>query len=214
MFWLILDVEGGRGGRHWEFPEWIGPDLESRRELLRIFRSNQRCHLVDQALSLKPYLGETCGRLATAGPLAEARLAAAVNHLLLSVARLLAGDGGGRHEDPHGFDRTVHGFFRGLEASPECAAEPWTVASMARACRVGATYLTRACKELFNATPSDHLVHVRLAHAAKMLRDDPARPVTDVAFATGFNSSQHFATRFRRQFGTTPGAFRKQISPE
>lgn len=79
---------------------------------------------------------------------------------------------------------------------------------MARSCRVGATYLTIACKELFNTTPSDHLVQIRLAHAASMLRDEPTRKITDIAFATGFNSSQHFATRFRRHYGMTPGAFR------
>jgi AraC-like DNA-binding protein len=209
MFWLILDVEGGKGRRHWQFPGWIGPDLESRRELLRIFRANQRCHLVDKTLNLKPFLQETCSQFDDSGPLEVAHLADTVNHLLLSVARLLANEGGSRHEDPHGFDRTVHGFFRGLEASLESAAEPWTVAEMARACRVGVTYLTAACKELFNATPSDHLGHIRLAHAAGMLREDPKRKITDIAFATGFNSSQHFATRFRRHYGMTPGAYRE-----
>lgn len=210
VFWLILDVEGGQGGHQWQFPGWIGPDLASRRELLRIFRANQRCHLVDETLSLKSFLGEACRRLNETGPLETARLAGAVNHLLLSVAGLLASDSGSRHEDPHGFDRTVHGFFRGLEASIDSAAEPWTVATMARACRVGATYLTAACKDLFNATPSDYLSHIRLAHAARMLREEPAQKITDVAFATGFNSSQHFATRFRRQYGMTPGAFRER----
>ena len=212
MFWVILDVEGGRGGRHWEFPGWIGPDLASRRELLRIFRANQRCHLVDETLALKSFLGEACSQLDAGGPLEVAHLAGTVNHLLFSVARLLAKDGGRRHEDPHDFDRTVHGFFRCLEASIDSAAEPWTVASMARACRVGATYLTAACKDLFNATPSDHLSHIRLAHAARRLREEPTRKITDIAFATGFNSSQHFATRFRRHYGTTPGEFRKNGS--
>ena len=78
-------------------------------------------------------------------------------------------------------------------------------AEIARACRVGTTYLNSACKELFNATPSDQLCRIRLAHAARMLRDESARTVTGIAFTAGFNSSQYFATRFRRQFGKTPG---------
>lgn len=210
MFWVILDVEGHRGNRHWEFPNWIGPDLSSRSELLRVFRANPRCHLVDEKASYKPFLEEACSQIDASGPLEVAHLASSINHLLLSVAGLLASDNSSNHDDdPHGFDRTVHGFFRGLEASMESAAEQWTVTTMARACRVGVTYLTSACKKLFNATPSEHLTQIRLAHAARILREEPNRKITDIAFATGFNSSQHFATRFRRHYAITPGAFRK-----
>ena len=209
MFWFILDVEGGKGRQHWQFPDWIGPDLESRRELLRILRANPRCHVADEGQVLKPFLLKACEQLDQAGPLQTAHLADTVNHLLLSVARILASGATDKHGDPHGFDRTVHRFFRGLEDSIETAAEPWTVAEMARACRVGPTYLTKACRELFNATPSDQLCRIRLAHAARLLKAQATRPITEVAFKVGFNSSQHFATRFRRKFGITPGDFRK-----
>ncbi|MCH7226384.1 helix-turn-helix domain-containing protein [Haloferula sp. A504] len=212
MFWLILDVENRKDGQQWQFPKWIGPDPESRRELLRIFRASPRCHAVDEGRSLTPFLEDSCRRLADSGPLEAAHLADTVNHLLVAVARIIASEATDPGNDPHGFDPTVRGFFHGLEASVEIAAEPWTVAEMARACRVGPTYLNASCKEIFNATPSDQLCRTRLAHAARLLREDPQRPVTDIAFAVGFNSSQHFATRFRRQFGTTPGAFREPES--
>lgn len=214
MFWLILDVQSRGDGEQWQFPRWIGPDPESRRELLRIFRTNPRCHVVDEAQSLKPFLQESCRRLDETDPLETAQLADTVNHLLVAVARILAGEATGHHDDPHGFDPTVRGFFHGLEAGVEIAAEPWTVAEMARACRVGPTYLNASCREIFNATPSDQLCRIRLAHAARLLRDEPERPVTEVAFAVGFNSSQHFATRFRKQFGMTPGEHRATTSPK
>lgn len=209
LFWIILDVESGPGREAWRFPDWIGPDDESRRELLRILRTNGRCHLADDGQLLKSFLTDVCDRLDRSTPLESADLANTVNHVMVTVARALSGGAPHRHDDPHGFDRTVRGFFQGLEASVETAAEPWTVAEIARACRVGATYLNTACKELFNATPSDQLCRIRLAHAARMLRDEPTRPVTEIAFTVGFNSSQYFATRFRRQFGTTPGEFRE-----
>ena len=209
LFWVILDVQSGSGREAWQFPDWIGPDAESRRELLRIFRMNQLCHVVDDGQSLKGFLAGACDRLGDSGALGTAQLAETVNHLLLAVARILSSDAAGQHGDPHGFDRTVHGFFHGLEASVDTAAEPWTVAEIARACRVGVTYLTASCKEIFNATPSDQLCRIRLAHAARLLRDQAQLTITEVAFAVGFNSSQYFATRFRKQFGTTPGAFRE-----
>jgi hypothetical protein len=49
-------------------------------------------------------------------------------------------------------------------------------------------------------------------HSADPRRPDVARgadeSVTEIAFAVGFNSSQYFATCFRRNYGSTPGAFR------
>lgn len=211
LFWVILDVESGSDtpNEDWQFPGWIGPDAESRHELLRVFRMNQRCHVADEEQSLKRFLTDACRRLGDSGALGTAQLSDTVNHLLLAVARILSGGTATHPGDPHGFDRTVHGFFRGLEASVDTAAEPWTVAGIARACRVGVTYLTASCKEIFNSTPSNQLCRIRLAHAARLLHDQPQLPITEVAFMVGFNSSQYFATRFRRQFGTTPGAFRE-----
>jgi len=33
------------------------------------------------------------------------------------------------------------------------------------------------------------------------------RPATEIAFASGFNSSQYFATRFRQRFQISPSRF-------
>ena len=71
-------------------------------------------------------------------------------------------------------------------------------------------FLATACRELFNATPSDHLCRIRLAHAARLLRERPGLPVTAVAFEVGFGSSQYFATCFRRHHGVTPSEFRRR----
>jgi len=208
LFWVILDVETGRGRTPWQFPDWIGPDLDSRRELLRIIRANPRCHLHDEGNLLKHHLQSTCQRLDEPGPLETAHLAGTVNHLLLTVANILSSGADVSRHDPHGYDRTVRGFFDGLEANRDVAAEAWTVSTMAHACRVGVTYLNAACRELFNTTPSSHLCRIRLGHAAAMLRETPERTVTEIAFTCGFNSSQHFATRFRTQYRMTPGEFR------
>lgn len=210
LFWVILDVETVRGRNPWQFPDWIGPDLQSRRELLRIIRTNPRCHLHDEGHLLKEHLQSTCQLLDGNNPLEAAHLAGTINHLLLTVAHILSSGVGPSSHDPHGYDRTVKGFFSGLEANRDVAAEEWTVSKMAHACRVGITYLNAACRELFNTTPSNHLCRIRLSHAAAMLEHQPESPVTEIAFATGFSSSQHFATRFRKQYGMTPGMYRNR----
>jgi AraC-like DNA-binding protein len=40
----------------------------------------------------------------------------------------------------------------------------------------------------------------------------PACSITEIAYALGFSSSQHFATVFRKYYGTSPSRFRKKIA--
>jgi len=204
LFWIILDVESNELRTRWEFPEWIGSDRDSRRQLLRIFHQNQRCHLEDKDGQLGIFLKQTLKKFHEDGPLAIARLANAINHLLLCVAEALSEGIDSNGKDPQGFNQTVNHFFKGLETSIEKAAEPWTIDTMAHVCRVGKSLLTVTCRDLFNTTPSDQLNLIRLFHASNLLKSAPARSVTEIAFFVGFNSSQYFANRFKKQFGMTP----------
>ncbi len=209
LFWMILDVESSDGRAAWEFPDWIGPDIESRRELLKVFRKNPRCQLLSDSQQLRDFMQESCEFLHKDDPLSTSRISNLVNHLLLTVAQRLSETIQDKRSDPQGFDQTIREFFRGLESSIDKAAEPWSVSDIAHTCRVGITYLTSSCREMFNTTPSEQLNRIRLFHSAKRLCADKDATVTDIAHLVGFSSSQYFATRFRKQFGKTPKEYRE-----
>lgn len=59
-----------------------------------------------------------------------------------------------------------------------------------------------------HTTPSAYITHARLTLAAQWLRIYPKRPVTDIAFAVGFNDSAYFSRCFRRRFGMSPSLWR------
>lgn len=71
--------------------------------------------------------------------------------------------------------------------------------------------------ELFSAetglTPHDYRQRLRLENAQALLRDT-RRTVTDIAFAMGFESSQHFSRVFRKYAGETPRDYRKHSNYE
>lgn len=52
-------------------------------------------------------------------------------------------------------------------------------------------------------------MEVRLRHALAGLLDT-AEPVAQIAAGTGFASQAHLTTRFRRRFGVTPAACRRE----
>ncbi|MEM0964600.1 MAG: AraC family transcriptional regulator [Verrucomicrobiota bacterium] len=210
LVWVILDVESAGQNGVWEFPSWIGPDLKARRALLRAFRKNQHCQFHDTDGHLKPLMERTCQQLKDESALCVAKLASNINALLVEVADYLAEGLTDPKKDPQGFDQTIRQFFHGLEYSVEKASESWSVGEMAHACRVGKSYLTSACRTIFNATPAEQLNRIRLNHARDILLCSPEMPITDVAFATGFNTSQYFANCFKRQFNCTPREYRKR----
>ena len=98
-------------------------------------------------------------------------------------------------------------FLRDLNEGRVDLGEQWTLDRMAPHCGMGVTAFSKYCRQLVNAGPMEYLNQCRLDRAAQQLRTQPGRSVTDIAFANGFNSSQYFATRFRRRFRVSPSHF-------
>ncbi|HPH20541.1 MAG TPA: helix-turn-helix transcriptional regulator, partial [Haliscomenobacter sp.] len=57
-------------------------------------------------------------------------------------------------------------------------------------------------------SPLHYLINLRIAEAIKLLRQTKMS-LTDIAFDTGFYSSQHFSSTFKKLTGYTPRAYRK-----
>ena len=47
---------------------------------------------------------------------------------------------------------------------------------------------------------------------ARLLLAETDMPITMIAADLGYSSSQHFATSFRRDTGTTPSRYRRQVT--
>ena len=71
------------------------------------------------------------------------------------------------------------------------------------------TRFAHDCHRLTNRTPLQHLNHLRVQRAQALIRADPRRSLTDVAFDCGLAPSQYFATAFRRTCGVPPREYRQ-----
>lgn len=91
---------------------------------------------------------------------------------------------------------------------PDRIDEVWTLESMAAACNLRRTRFAAIVKHLRGDTPVRVLNRLRIAHAQSLLATTSS-PVTDIALACGFSSSQRFATVFRQYQNTTPSSFRE-----
>lgn len=81
---------------------------------------------------------------------------------------------------------------------------------LAQYCCVSPFHFSRIFKSVMNVSPHQYLAEIRLNHA-KVLLTTTNEPITDIAFACGYNSIEHFATAYRQRFKINPSRFRKEI---
>jgi AraC-like DNA-binding protein len=84
----------------------------------------------------------------------------------------------------------------------------WTVEEMAALVGLGTTLFTERVKSYSGFSPINYLINIRISEAIKLLKR-PDISVTDIALDTGFYSSQHFSTTFKKLTGYRPSEFRK-----
>lgn len=83
---------------------------------------------------------------------------------------------------------------------------------LARAAVYSPWHALRAFSKLTGSTPFAYIRKVRLANAAKLLRDT-SLSVMDIALQSGFDSHEGFLKAFSREFHITPSAYREKTPP-
>ena len=87
-------------------------------------------------------------------------------------------------------------------------AHPWSVEDMAALVGLGTTAFTEKVKSFTGFSPLNYLINIRISEAIKLLKQTDDN-LTAISLNTGFYSSQHFSTTFRKLTGYTPSQFRK-----
>ena len=95
----------------------------------------------------------------------------------------------------------------------EDLSHQWSVEEMAATVGMGTTLFNVRVKTYTGFTPINYLINLRIAESIKLLRK-PELNLTDIALDTGFYSSQHFSTTFKKLTGYAPSEFRKKNSTD
>jgi AraC-like DNA-binding protein len=78
----------------------------------------------------------------------------------------------------------------------------------AKLCHRSLSSFKREFQAQYHESPGKWLLHRRLDHAAKLLRDSPMN-VTETALESGFEDVSHFSRVFKERFGMPPLTFRQ-----
>ena len=129
-----------------------------------------------------------------------------IDELLILITRQLTRQNNSYRDFPQTFMKLEQMLRQNL-------AHQWTVEEMAALVGLGTTAFTEKAKSYTGFSPFNYLINIRISEAIKLLKR-PDVNVTDIALNTGFYSSQHFSTTFRKLTGYTPREFRKLNIPK
>jgi AraC-like DNA-binding protein len=95
-----------------------------------------------------------------------------------------------------------------LRAMEDGFDQPLTLDELAAVAGLSRYHFVRVFRAVTGESPHQRLIGLRLRAAADRLLDT-VEPVTEIAFAVGFNDLSHFNATFRRAFGRPPGVWRR-----
>lgn len=207
LYWLILDVNVRYPHQQWEWPDWIVLNPKDLDELTLKLRQNEQPILKANREFRNCFI--EMGRVIKQENKIkyDSRLKVQINNLLILLLEILNEGNIVLDQSLIESKRTVELFLNILESKTD---EDWTVVKMAEHCHLGVTRFTFYCKEVTNCSPMEYLNRLRLRQAAKLLDENPALPVIDVAFMCGFSSTQYFNFAFKKHFNISPNKFRKK----
>ena len=205
LHWVIIDVGVRRPHQLWQWPDWIGLSKGDLELLTILLQQNE-----NPVWPADPGVATAFDMLrhtvnASDSPTLESELHINTTQLLLAVLQALSREPAVQDPNLRSPRRAVRMFLNELDDHLD---HPWTIVEMARAAGLGRSQFTKYCRELTNLAPIEHLTSRRVAFAARLLVNEPDKAITEIARQTGFQSSQYFATVFRRHKGVSARSFR------
>ena len=207
LHWMILDVGVRRPHQDWSWPKWIVMTRRDLADLTERWRGIKNPVWISTPSIVQSFRELARCITAWGQPHAVSRMAVHLNLLLIGVLDALTEQQTRENEQLTSRRRAVEMFLKDLAENPVSIQELWTLDTMAKQCGMGVTAFSKYARELVNTGPAEFLNQCRLQHDARQLSQRPELSVTDVAFGNGFNSSQYFATCFRRRFKMSPSQF-------
>ena len=125
-----------------------------------------------------------------------------IDQLLILVARKLSHQNNSLRDFPQAFMKLENTLRQNL-------SHQWTVEEMAGLVGMGTTSFAEKVKSFTGFSPLNYLITIRISESIKLLKKQDMN-VTDIALDTGFYSSQHFSTTFKKLTGYTPSEFKKR----
>jgi AraC-like DNA-binding protein len=201
LCWICIAVERIDQNKKMVFGNWSGLSETESLTISNILQLNNTGVLVrvKEAFTILQTIKEELFRQ-------EVAYATRVNHLIDELLILIVRQSTHQTNLRRDFPQT---FTKLEETLRQNLAHQWTVEEMAALIGLGTTAFSEKVKNYTGFSPLNYLINIRISEAIKLLKKQELN-ITTIALETGFYSSQHFSTTFKKLTGYTPIEFRKK----
>ena len=85
----------------------------------------------------------------------------------------------------------------------------WIIDDLAYKFGMGKTKFTYEVKKLTGYPPNSFIINLKIEKAIDLITNHPKMNMSDIAFACGFSSLQHFTSTFSQRIGVSPSKYKK-----
>jgi AraC-like DNA-binding protein len=200
LYWLNLSIQVQNTGNKSSIGKWSSISSSEFNSIKKILFSNS-----PRVISRLPDAGTIFSTLRNEIFSQEIGYVTRVNQLLDELLILTTRKLSQQINSQRDFPQT---FLKLEESLRKDLSHPWTVDEMAALVGLGTTAFSDKVRSFTGFSPMSYLINIRISEAIRLLKKREAQ-VTSIALDTGFYSSQHFATTFKKLTGYTPSEFRK-----
>jgi AraC-like DNA-binding protein/uncharacterized cupin superfamily protein len=136
----------------------------------------------------------------------QVAVTASFARLVLLISRTIADAEYGEYDEMIRINRILQHIARHCH-------EPLRISQIAKEAGLSVRTLERLFRSSLNTSPGAYLNDIRLANARELLLSS-SRPISEIAFATGFRDSNYFTKLFTRTFEMSPRAYRKRAGKQ
>lgn len=201
LAWLILEPDGFESNKELYLGKWSAINENDQKLMGRLMVSHSPI-VLNNLKQINELLLRIESEIKQAEFAYQTRVNQVLDEILVTIVRQLSQQQNQRRDFPQAFGQLEQMLRDSLD-------HPWTVEEMATVVGLGSTAFTEKVKAYSGFSPLNYLINIRIAEAMRQLRQT-SKSLTDIALDTGFYSSQHFSTTFKKLTGYTPGQYKKK----
>ncbi len=205
IYWIVLKPQFFLKNERFKMGEW-SRFTDAENEFIANILSNNINHKLSKANELKLFFLELHNEIDNKGFGYKQRICNLAEEFLITVVRIIQSRENLKKQSENWFSYFDNMLKNNL-------GKKWTLEEMALQNQVGITKLIQLVKEYSGYTPANYLIFLRLEAAKKML-SETNKKLTEIAYDSGFYSSQHFSSTFSKWVGVAPKDYRLKILKE